>query len=585
MTDWSKLKVVDLKAELKKRGLPQAGLKQELVARLVEAENATENEVENESPANGDAPGAVLNSAAAPEEGAHSPKPSSSSAAPAESTGQSVQLQDDQIDLSATEPTPTAAIQPETIIGSSKAILSVDSHASPLPSVEPQEAIEDRQRRKRRSLTPPISTDDVARKRLRTGENENVNASTEEEIKTSTRGVATSSNSESAFAASGDAAADRIMEEQPSTSGLDAESPSRRRDSRFKGLFEANQPSSATEESLQRDSAPDDVEHDHTVEPAIHPATSALYIRDFMRPLNQQQLKSHLATLATPPNSEVDEDLVLSFYIDPIRTHAFVSFTSVSAAVRVRSALHGSVWPAERNRKPLWVDFIPADKVDDWIDQEKAAQAGGRSAAKKWEVVYHNIDSDQLVEAALEEASDHASAKQVAPTQSSISAPPAPDDRSATDFERAAPQLRAPPQRSPYSEPRNPNSFSTLDQLFNSTRTKPVLYWQPVSKTLANKRLDAIDDATSKDPSRGVGGDINRYTFEDGGILVDRGPEIFPGIRPPPGYRGPARGGGRGGFPSRGGRGGTYDSYRGGAGPRDSARWDRRDSRDDRYHY
>jgi hypothetical protein len=51
MADYSKLKVVDLKAELKKRGLPQSGLKQALVDRLSEADARKEEPLKaNEHP-------------------------------------------------------------------------------------------------------------------------------------------------------------------------------------------------------------------------------------------------------------------------------------------------------------------------------------------------------------------------------------------------------------------------------------------------------------------------------------------------------------------------------------------------------
>lgn len=608
MTDWNKLKVVDLKVELKKRGLAQTGLKPQLVARLTAAES--EETAGSEPTTQGDVPKADLGLATAPDNVEPAPKSDSDSQTASTPIDQAVQPQGDSNDLSTSKSTPDVAKQSAVISDSSKPPSQADDHTSALSSVEPQEAIEDRQRRKRRSLTPPISADETARKRFRTSRNATRLA--EEEVATSADSILVEKHKrldqddENAasrepapsdrkvepaptIADSGreDAVAEEAAEGQHPTSEFEAASPARRRDSRFKGLFEAPQQTTAMEEPASRESVHDvEDQPDHFVDPAIHPATSALYIRDFMRPLNQLQLKSHLAALATPTNREVDQDLVVNFYIDLIRTHAFVSFRSISAAVRVRSALHGSVWPAERNRKPLWVDFVPSDKVDDWIDQEKSFQAGGRSVAKKWEVVYHNIDSDQPIEATLEEASDHPTTRPAAARQPSIPGPSgAFDSRPAREFERPLPEPPAAPP-APNPEPRATNSFSTLDHLFNSTTTRPVLYWQPVSKSLANERLDSIDNATSKDASERAGGDINRYTFEDGDVLVDRGPEIFSGIRPPPGYRGPARGGGsRGGFSSRGGRGGTYDSYRGDGGPRNDDRRDRRDSRDDRYYY
>lgn len=68
-------------------------------------------------------------------------------------------------------------------------------------------------------------------------------------------------------------------------------------------------------------------------------------------------------------------------------------FASTAAATRVRVGVHGKVWPNERTRKPLWVDFVPEEKVAGWVERERA---GGR-----WEVVFRE-DKDG-VKAELEE--------------------------------------------------------------------------------------------------------------------------------------------------------------------------------------
>jgi hypothetical protein len=616
MTDWSKAKVVDLKAELKKRGLPQTGLKPALVARLTAAEN--DDGTESEATVQGDL---KLNPSAATSPDAVSPTqpqsaenlpdaPQTTSEPNPGSNEQAPTTESENVDITVADvqnnllPTQSA-----NTIESSQSLSQPEPERSALPSLEPQEAIEDRQKRKRRSQSPPISSADAARKRFRKSDEAEAakdevttsqsdspgiekNKTVDEAETNATSGEKVDIVNEEASAQEGDKMEVKVIPnmEGPHTESLE-ESPARTRDSRFKDLFNSPQSGSAMgvhmEKSKSRESLTDEAEPERIISPAIHPATSALYIRDFMRPLNQVQLKTYLADLATPLGREVESDIVVDFYLDPIRTHAFVSFTSVSAASRVRSSLHDRIWPEERTRKPLWVDFIPSDIVKEWIEVEESNNAAGRGSGKKWEV-YYNIDEDRHVTASLQEAANvtrlqpsRKVSMQLTPQAPSVPTP-APIARRGIDGAPSGP--RAGQTQEPIREKREATSLATLDQLFSSTTAKPVLYWKSVSKSIANKRLDAMEDAKSKRHTRGgqVDDDINRYTFEDGHVLVDRGPELFGGIRPPPGFRGPARGGtmrvptSRGGYGGGGGR--TYDSYRGGgSGGRGS-----RDFRDDR---
>jgi hypothetical protein len=599
MTDWSKVKVVDLKAELKKRGLPQTGLKPALVARLASADNGEGSESET----------TVQDDAPKPPSSTTSPETISPTQPPSEpSAGLAAQEasapEPDSTDPTApSELTPTEPLAVESnsqalptqssdTIEASQPPSKGDAHHSKLPSVEPQELLEDRQKRKRRSQSPAISAFDASRKRLRPDEEVKEGEGTlvtskddaawvvkhngvdEADINAAAREVAQDGEGVEPGPTIIDVTKDEVKVEDVAMTEEEAgdskkistddavsesheDSPSRVRDSRFKGLFSAPT-ASAIEPSKSRDLyEAAELETERNISPAIHPATSAIYIRDFMRPLNPSQLRSHLANLATPPGQDVDQNIVVDFYLDPIRTHAFISFINISAASRVRSALHGCIWPEERARKPLWADFIPLEKVEEWTEKEESTKAGGRAGAKKWEVIY-DTDEDRHVTAYLQEAGKQ-SIRQQPPQQNNT---PLPTSAPAAPF-----NAPSGPRTVQISDPKPVTSMKALDELFNSTETKPRLYWLPVDKSLANKRLDTIDDSTSKRYTPGIAGDINRYTFEDGDGLVDRGPEIFPGIRPPGGHRGGPRGGyrgvsNRGSYHSRGGYVGG-DSYRG----------------------
>ncbi|MCJ1233633.1 hypothetical protein MMC14_001591 [Varicellaria rhodocarpa] len=315
-------------------------------------------------------------------------------------------------------------------------------------------------------------------------------------------------------------------------------------DTRFKNLFSVPPKQSGTP---PRQDAYVDVE-DRSVPPAMHPATPALYIRNFMRPLNPNNLKDHLTALAKAGHSSPSEETIHEFFLDTIRTHCLVQFSNVSAASRVRSALHDRVWPDEKIRKPLWVDFIPEDKIFKWIQVEQGSSNTRGQPAKRWEVVYEQEGGSMT--AYLQEADQAGGALRggvSTTTRDEVGrgvqgAPVGPRGSDSRQMQRAAPRADG------------GKGFKALDDLFQSTAAKPKLYFLPVAKPVAERRLNHL--------AAGRGGgrsdEMRKYTFEEG-ILVDRGPEYGYG-------RGGHRGRGAGFGPGNSDRGGGYrggDSWRG----------------------
>jgi len=305
-------------------------------------------------------------------------------------------------------------------------------------------------------------------------------------------------------------------------------------DTRFKGLFSA---SKLTEGAPTQELYPD--MEDRDISPALHPATSALYIRNFMRPLQPPTLKEHLAALAKPPNSSPSGAIITDFFLDTIRTHCLVRFTTVTAASRVRTALHDRAWPDEKTRKPLWVDFVPEEKLQKWIDVEQASGGNKNQPMKRWEVVYEQEDGG--VAAYLQEADGAGPLRTTFPN----------GQRTDSKLQPVDTKPLTPVAPKPTGDPGK--GFKALDDLFKSTDAKPKLYYQPVLEDTANRRLDTL--------AAGRGGgrsdEMRRFSFEEE-TIVDKGPEFGAG------WRG-GRGGGRGGYSGGYGRGGE-GGYRGGRG-------------------
>lgn len=443
-------------------------------------------------------------------------------------------------------------------------------------SLTGDEVLEDSRKRKRRSQSPPPSSMENTQKRLKADnrrpfvelpedslpeganpEERPIDASSRpqtdptfaQEKDAQTNGH-TCSNGESRLAKISTSAtvgqidAEHISHSQTDSSALEEMGPQRDRnatlthvksvespmksspsDTRFKSLFTAP----ATLEHASQQSHYPDAE-DKLVSPALHQATSALYIRELMRPLKIESLRDHLIALATPPDTVVNADIVTDFFLDSVRTHCLVGFENTSAASRVRSGLHNRVWPNERDRRQLWVDFVPEEKLKKWIDVEQTAGIGRGQPSKRWEVVYE--DEENGTKAYLQEVGSNSGglrAKQ----------PPGGDAGQGVQVAPpSGPRVSGSEPRNSKPRPDSGNGFRALDDLFTSTAAKPKLYYLPVSKAEADRRLAKL--AAGRGGGRGH--EMRRFTFEEGSI-VDNGPEF-----------------GRGGY----GRGGVYSgSYRG----------------------
>ncbi|KAG6139885.1 hypothetical protein E4U38_007823 [Claviceps purpurea] len=603
MTEWAKLKVVNLKAELKKRGLPQAGLKSELVARIEEfdaAQQAESSHHEPEPAAQDDAPQAVNDN----DNATHHEEPASNGMT------ESAAHEQEPVGGSSGSNAAEEIVQPEDTSAPIEPEQAPEAEKEPEQQPPEQEAVqESEQQRPEQEVEQEPEQQQPMQEVEQEPEQPQQQKTEPEPISASIADKAPSPDRVPAVpvtetAQDQDEDQDVIMEdagnatEEPQTASFHPGSPSRAapvpvEPSQLESQKRKRRSTSPVpqDEDIARKRARaaspspvgqhntshylPDVDYDRHVEPSIHPATSALYINNLMRPLRPADLRAHIVALAAAPGSPPDDDIVIKFHLDFIRTHALICLSSVSAASRVRQLLHGRVWPNESNRKALHIDFIPPDKMDSWIAME---ESGGRRAATRWEVTYTPSADGSTIHADLVTASisySSSSNRPLAPPPSSR-LPPSASAILPRDSVNSAPlgprgysdRLDAynnPPTGPRGSGPRrqtatNSPSYQPPGEE-QYTHTQPAVAFSLVSENLAEKRLANMRSYYVRD-KRPLGREINRYSFEDGFSFVDRGREIFEGIRPP--HR--ERGGGGGGYRSRSDRyipgGGREESYR-----------------------
>ncbi|KAH6688056.1 SAP domain-containing protein [Plectosphaerella plurivora] len=500
MRDYGKQKVAELRAELRSRGLQTSGLKQELVQRLLD-DDTTKSSHETDEPARG-----------------HSPTTHTTD--------------DDGIVASDQEVQAVAGIEH---------VAETTTQPSPLDTRE--EDLNQLQKRKRRSTTPPP---DPKRSKANVP---------------SPSGPASSPRSHKVNDS-------ELLISAPATNTPDASDGCTAPPSQHRGNSAGSPEDGDPATTVSTPVHPSDTggytepsgmlggihspRQTHMTDPALHPPTRALYIRELMRPLRDDKFKAHLVHVSTS-TQEDDNNVgpIELYYTNHIKTHAFVVFSDTSKAIRARSALHNVVWPQECNRKPLWVDFVPVEEIQGWIAEEQQSEKSTdskRDTAKRWEVRYSsNTDGNahvtfgQVHEPARPESSSHMHLRftnlRFAPAQVSDNANAVPLGPRKSRLD-AGNEISSRPtafsdgpviERSSY--PVQAGSNGRL----KATRSEPSISYQKVATGLASRRIRAMRSHYTRHSDRKLGKDdeINRYSFESEDTFVDRGKENFVGIRPP----------------------------------------------------
>ena len=450
MEDLNKLKVADLKAELKKRGLPAGGLKAQLMERLQEAISAEQSDrTEKSEPEAGKYAVAEGKGGDAVEEDNEMGEKDGSNrekdkARGIENVAEEALLETPLEGATKRDPAkvPTPPKSPPSIPLADKetqqpitAFISKEPgeekddnvgemeveppKGEPPPVAGPQQKMMDATIANHKSVDGPVANDIDARKRKRDEEAPIL----EHPLSSSKRAKPTSP----------------------------ARARSRTRDVSPRHIIPANQT------------------------PSLHPPTKAIYVTCLSRPLNVAAFTNHITSLTpskTPP---------MHVWLDSIKSHAYITFANEEDASAVRGAMNGISWPPNEKRRELSVDFIPVDSIPEWIKREE----GGRG--QRFDVAY--INRDGIVSAILR-ATDSREPRPVHLVQEGKdvlrSPPPVPTGPRASKWEEA------PLRREERVEVRGGEKVRVLkpDELFRKTTAKPWVYWQEVSPEERERRRE-----------------------------------------------------------------------------------------------
>ncbi|KAF5769411.1 putative transcription regulator SAP family [Helianthus annuus] len=206
-----------------------------------------------------------------------------------------------------------------------------------------------------------------------------------------------------------------------------------------------------------------DLPKERVVPPSSKTPTTSLRIDNFLRPFTLKAVQEFLGKTGT----------IVSFWMDQIKTHCYITYASVEEATETRNAVCNLQWPVNGGRL-LMADFVDPQEVKNRVDPPPPSPA--TPATTTLPPLAATIPPPT---ATLQPPQPSPRLKQQLPPPPFLPPPP--------PLSNPPPaRNRAPPPPEKVDPP-----IVTLDDLFKKTRATPRIYYLPLSDEQVAAKLNA----------------------------------------------------------------------------------------------
>ncbi|KAK9270865.1 hypothetical protein L1049_026451 [Liquidambar formosana] len=201
---------------------------------------------------------------------------------------------------------------------------------------------------------------------------------------------------------------------------------------------------------------------ERVVPPSPKPPTNSLRIDRFLRPFTLKAVQELLAKTGN----------VCSFWMDQIKTHCYVMYSSVEEAIETRNAVYNLQWPPNGGRL-LVAEFVDSQEVKLRVEapQSPAARLGTTPTAPVAPAPIQLSPSTR----------QHGLRQQLRPPSPLRQPPPVSDPHTRRERHTIPPPQPAPKKLD--------LPIVTLDDLFRKTRATPRIYYLPLTEEEVASKL------------------------------------------------------------------------------------------------